>query len=132
MMKVQLIDRSLIGSSVIEGKAIHTVYRGENDLAIVAGVHSRTLHCYKCSLLSDASVQDTCEHIKLVRKAQNQMAAVLPEQPVDRIVYAIDELITAMQKDASNDQHHHLANARGALTDFKNATMYRHSPVNGA
>lgn len=92
MMNFHRIDHSVVGCAAVDGNVIWTVYTAPNNIAIIVSASSRSLHCYKCSLLSDNSAMDTCEHIKLVRKAQQQTVNVVLEQPVDKFVYVLGEL----------------------------------------
>lgn len=96
MMKVQKLDRHMIGSTLVHGKVIHAV-SGATDIAIVVSEHPTTLHCYKCSLLSSGPSMEACEHIRLVRKAQNQQASMSLEQPVDKFVFVLKELAEVIE-----------------------------------
>lgn len=136
MMKVQKIDRGIVGSAAVEGHVIHSVYMAPSDLAIVVSVHPATLHCYKCSLLSSGVSTEACEHIKIVRKAQNTMANAIPEQPVDKFVFILSELVEIIENCVILSPYNQskLVAANRVLHELRDAyeaKAYK-PPVNGA
>lgn len=117
MMKVQLIDDYLVGAAVIDNNPTYAVSRA-GDIAIVVSYESRTLHCFACTMIS-GNVNETCVHMRLVRKAQSQLASTALEvQPVDHIASALQELVTAMRGLLPNNPN--LLNADWHLNQLRN------------
>lgn len=136
MMKVQRIDRSVIGSVLHQNEVVHAVYMAPSDIAIVIGMYPEKLYCYKCLHLSSDASAETCIHIKLIRKTQNQnqnqnqMASTLSDQTANHVAMALGELITAISGLAPNNPN--IVNAYWHLTQFRNLVSGYQPPVNGA
>lgn len=85
-------DFTVVVAALINGKPIYSVSNLQTgDVAIVEGIDSRRMHCYKCTLRVDNDASDSCKHMKAIRKAQ-VLSSPIPEQPAEKIVFVLDKL----------------------------------------